>query len=116
MCSPRCDTIHEADRILRAKSDLGVSCAEHTSRYKVGRLRAIDELKLLYNAAEEHLTRNATQQDPQHVGNTLRRLQMAYVRMRNEAIQTRVRRECQQQGYEVTNELTVPVDVEILER
>ena len=50
------------------------------------RLRTIDELKQLYNAAEEHLTRNATQQDPQHVGNTLHRLQMAYVRMRNEAI------------------------------
>ena len=106
----RCDEIHESDRVLRAKSDLGVLCTPADAP----QLDA-SAVAALYNSALTRLNLHAQQQDAQRLARARQRLTGACQRMQNQACQRAARAAYRAQPWEVTNVLRTPVNIAGLE-
>ena len=106
----RCDEIHEADRILRAKSSLGVLCVPAE-----GQILGPQQIGLKYEAALRRLDKAERRPDVLRVQQAKRRLETARQRMMNPAVQRMERDKYREQRWEVTNRMCVPIDVKGLE-
>lgn len=109
--APPPDQIHESDRILRAKSHLGVLCtpadAPTLSPAAIGRL---------FDNATLRLNRGAQHEDPEEIARASRRLLDSCMQMQNPAAQEAARAAYRAKGFEVVHAMRIPIDIAALER